>query len=192
MIQPTKNSSRQRRILEAAARVLRQKGRAATVEDIAREADYSAAALYRHFSGKEQIFSSLAIEMATRIRDLFSEAPPLELPFEANVKWVMYRMAEFAESERDMFIAAMMWLPTLTGDEFPIDAFNMFEAGMCKLMQQGIDEGVLREGDPVLYASAFGGMMSSINKRWALSGPFDLKPHIDQMYALFLAGAGKR
>lgn len=191
MNQPTKSSSRQLRILKAAARVLRQRGRAATVEDIAREADYSAAALYRHFSGKEEIFTALAFEMMTRIHALFAETPPLDLPFESNLKWSLYRMAEFAEQERDMFIGAMMWLPTLMDDDFPIEMLNVFEAGIVKLMQQGIDEGVLREGDPALYATAFGGMLQGINHRWALHGPFEMKPRIDEMYELFLAGAGK-
>lgn len=185
------NSSRQRRILQAAARVLRQKGRAATVEDIAREADYSAAALYRHFSGKEQIFSSLALEIASNLRDLFTEAPPLELPFEANLKWVLYRLAEFAEQERDMFIATMMWLPTLSPDELPLDKFTAFDEGFTRIMQQGIDEGVLRaDGNPQLYAMALGGMLSAINHRWCLQGPFEMKPKIDAMYDIFLRGAG--
>ena len=189
MSNPTHNSSRQRRILQAAARVLRQKGRASTVDDIAREADYSAAALYRHFKGKDQIFSALALEIITRLPDLFTEAPPLELPFEANLKWVLYRMAEFAEAERDMFIAAMMWLPTVSPDEYPVENFVVFELAFVRLMEQGIAEGVLREGDPVTYAMAFGGMMSAINHHWCVHEPFEMKPFIDKMFELFLRGA---
>ncbi len=191
MAQPPKTAvTRRRRILDAAARVVRQKGRGATIDDIAKEANYSPAALYRHFPGKDAIFQGLSHEIGARMLEIFSEAPPLKLSFEQHLKWVLYRLAEFANDERDVFIAAISWAPPVGLESDEANAHrSAFGDAMIALMKQGIEEGVLREEAPELYAMAFGGMLNALNEAWILTGPFDLKPRIDELYTLFLRGA---
>lgn len=187
----SKSMSRRRRILDATARVIRRSGQGATVEEIAAEADYSAAALYRHFAGKDAIIQALVEEIRARLLEIFAEAPPLELPFESHLKWVLYRMAQFAEQERDVYIVAVNWgMQRMVSDgEGWMRDRAAFGDPFVEIMRRGIDEGKLKPANPELYAMALGGMLGGLNQVWIAKGPFDLKPHIDELVELFMHGA---
>jgi AcrR family transcriptional regulator len=65
-----------RRIIEAAERVMREKGLArSTTKEIAREAGYSEGALYKHFENKEDLFLSVLAERLPSFVALSEELP---------------------------------------------------------------------------------------------------------------------
>lgn len=180
-------------ILEAAARVFNQKGRALTVEDIAQEAGYSTSALYKHFSNKDDILHTLWIQVGERMADLFQSEPPVELSFIKRVKWLLYRMAQMAEETREFFLAGMantpMGQPSRQMEDAHLGHYAAMRQSMIELMQRGIDEGVLKPGDPEIYSMALGGHLHSLTMNWALYGPYPLKPRIELLLDIFLFGA---
>lgn len=181
------------KLLRAAARVFVDKGRAATVEDIAVEAEYSASALYKHFSNKDDLFRCLWHRVFAEMIDVFTSEPPMELPFEGRLKWTLYSIAEFAENDRDLFLAAMANAPLgespMTLEEEFLEKHNQMRDAFHQLMVRGIEQGVLRDYDPATLAMALGGHLQALTGHWALEGPFPLKPHMDDVVELFLHGA---
>lgn len=180
-------------ILEAAARVFNQKGRAVTVEDIAQEAGYSTSALYKHFSNKEDILHTLWVGVGERMADLFQSEPPVELHFIKRLKWMLYRMAKMAEETREFFLAGMANTPMGgSGSEMQtayMEHYTTMRQSMLTLMQRGIDEGVLKPRPAELYSMALGGHLQSLVMNWAIHGPYPLIPKIDLLLEIFLDGA---
>lgn len=81
------------RLVEAAERVMRSKGLArTTVKEIAREAGYSEGALYKHFSGKEELFFAV---LADRLPPFIALAKVL--PGRAGQGSVRATLSEVAE-----------------------------------------------------------------------------------------------
>jgi AcrR family transcriptional regulator len=180
-------------ILEAAAHVFNNKGRAMTVEDIAQQAGYSTSALYKHFSNKDDILNTLWKRVRQRISDVLQSDPPVELGFVDRARWLLYSLTEFAEQEREIFLAAMastqMGEPVCQVDEEIMANYKANQQVFLSLMEQGIAEGTLRAADPSLYSMALGGHLHALTIRWAFEGPFPLKPQIDDALELFLRGA---
>ena len=183
------------KLLRAAARVFIDKGRAATVEDIAAEADYSASALYKHFSNKDDLFRCLWHRVHDQMLEVFVSEPPMELPFVGRVKWTLYNLAEFAENDRDLFLAAMANAPLgdspMSVDEEFLEKHNQMREAFQQLMARGVEDGVLKDYDPSALAMALGGHLQALTGQWALEGPFPLKPHMDTAIELFMGGAAK-
>lgn len=180
-------------ILEAAARVFNLKGRAATVEDIAQEAGYSTSALYKHFSNKDDIFRTLWKLVSESLLELYLTEPLVDLPFMEHLKWTLYRVAQFAEDEREILLAGMSNTPG-NGAIYQLDSemlknFHTMEQAMVRLMERGIEEGILRPGNALMYEMALNSYFRALLARWAIFGPFPLKSQIDEMLEFFLLGA---
>ena len=180
-------------ILEAAAQVFNTKGRAMTVEDIARQAGYSTSALYKHFSNKEDILRSLWRRVGQRVLEVVEDAPPVELGFIDRTRWLLYNLTQLAEDERELFVASMATAPIVEPvnqvDEEILANYQANQEAFLALMNQGIEEGVLRDEDPAVYATALGGHLREVVMQWAFIGPFPLRPHVDKMLEFFLRGA---
>ena len=72
----TKASRTRARMVEAAERVMRDKGLAhATTKEIAREAGYSEGAIYKHFESKEELFLAVLTERLPPFVDVLGELP---------------------------------------------------------------------------------------------------------------------
>ncbi len=182
-------------ILGAAARVFNMKGRAATVEDIAQEAGYSTSALYKHFSNKDDIFRTLWTVVGEQMLALYQTDPLVDLPFVERLKWTLYRIAQYAEDEREMLLAGFANTPSGVSycqvDQDVLENFRAMQQAVIGIMQRGIDEGVLRPLSPSLYEMALSGHLRTLLSHWAFLGPFPLKPRIDEMLEFFLLGAAR-
>jgi len=91
-----------REILEAAERVFVSKGyEAATVEEIAREAEFAVGTLYNFFEGKEALFLAVADRILEDLATRFDEevAPWLHQPREAVRRFVELRLQEITRHE---------------------------------------------------------------------------------------------
>ena len=72
----TKASRTRGRMVEAAERVMREKGLAhTTTKEIAREAGYSEGAIYKHFESKEELFLRVLTERLPPFVDVLGELP---------------------------------------------------------------------------------------------------------------------
>ncbi len=182
------------RILDAAARVYNRKGEKATVQQIAEEADYSTSALYKHFTDKDDIFETLWRSMKEEILAVLESEPPLDLGFVDQLKWMMFELADLAQDRQEIFLASMANAPAPARaddlDESAIEIYHGFREAMQAIMQQGLDEGVLDERRSAeLYSLALGGQFGALIDRWAIEGPFPLRPRLEQILELFLRGA---
>lgn len=67
--------ARRRQILEGAARCFARNGfHATSMQDVLREADLSAGAVYRYFSSKEELIAAIVTEVLDTVREAFEEA----------------------------------------------------------------------------------------------------------------------
>lgn len=182
------------RILEAAARVYNRRGERATVQQIAEEADYSTSALYKHFSDKDDIFETLWRSVKKELLDVVAAEPTLDLEFVDRLKWHMYKLADFAEEEHDLFLASMASAPTPTRagdlDDSVVEIYEGFQEAIRSVMQKGLEEGVLDDSRSAdLYGMALGGQIQALIDRWAIQGPFPMRPRLEEMLEVFLRGA---
>lgn len=181
-------------ILAAAARVFNLKGRAATVEEIAQEAGYSTSALYKHFSNKEDLFRTLWTVVSEQMLALYQTKPLVDLSFVDHLKWTMYRIAQFAEEERELLLAGFANTPSGGSycqiDPAIVENYLAMKQAMIELMERGIAEGALRANGAQMYEMAISGCLRTLMTRWTFQGPFPLKPQIDEMLEFFLLGAG--
>ncbi|BCL32321.1 TetR family transcriptional regulator [Streptomyces aurantiacus] len=67
--------ARRRQILDGAARCFSRNGfHATSMQDVLREVNLSAGAVYRYFSGKDELITAIVTEVLGRIREAFEEA----------------------------------------------------------------------------------------------------------------------
>lgn len=91
-------------ILEAAARAFVRSGfKAATMQDIAKEAGYTAASLYSYFASKEEIFAELHEMLLTEMREAFAHPMPEGLSFRQKLELLMRREIEVAEHRLETY-----------------------------------------------------------------------------------------
>lgn len=104
---------RRERILAASAVVFQRVGfAAATMEEIAREAEYSPAALYNYFRSKEEIIVAAIEQVVDQMTRILVEPMPFSMPFEQRLRWRVQRMTETAFANRGL-------LMTLEGADGP-------------------------------------------------------------------------
>jgi AcrR family transcriptional regulator len=98
-------------ILDAAARAFARTGmHGTTVQDIAREAGYTAASLYTYFKSKQEILDALSNRLTDEYIQVFEEPVPSGLSFRQRFEMVLHRHLELVEKRRAILI-------TFLGDE---------------------------------------------------------------------------
>lgn len=91
-------------ILEAAARAFSRSGfKAATMQDIAKEAGYTAASLYGYFESKEAILNALRQLVLDELAESFLAPFPDELDFRQKLEALFHRQLDFAKRRFDLF-----------------------------------------------------------------------------------------
>ncbi len=187
-------------IIQSALAVFTQKGyHGATMDEIARTAGYSPAAVYRYFHSKDDIFRAALETVTEQFSALVREVPPVSLPFVERLRWMFLRMVALAQANRDFFIAFIAqrgyieWdLRTDIGQAVDC-ARREHLAQIAAIMERGLAEGALAPANPVTYALAFIGMAHAFLGRWILEGasrPFE--DEVNTMLSLFMHGAAAR
>ena len=202
-----KNSTRRERetewvkglIVEAAAKVFSRKGyHGATMENIAHAAGYSPAALYKYFENKEAVFMALQSTIVQKISELFEESPPVQLDFKDYLRWFLSHVFVFAENHRSIFLSFMAQSSCVMDQggrtEFHKKSTEWYlkHIGLIsEIMERGMEEQALKKGDPVVFASAFFGIVYAFVFQWLVSPePYPLEKHVDTIVDLFLDGTG--
>lgn len=93
-------------ILSAAARVFAKVGyTGATMQEIAREAGYTAPSLYTYFEGKDSLMKQLFEGYIAELLDLFERPTPRGLNFVQSLELLVHSALELCERRRDVMVA---------------------------------------------------------------------------------------
>src|SRR5215472_6627988 len=105
-------------VLQAALRVFRRKGYAATtLEAIAQEAGFTRGAIYTHFEGKAQLYQLLIQQGFLRLNDAFAQALEARGTIEERLRQLLIR--PFVLLEEDDLAQGVIELTLFTNEEAP-------------------------------------------------------------------------
>jgi AcrR family transcriptional regulator len=148
--------ARRRQILDGAALCFARNGfHATSMQDVLKEVDLSAGAVYRYFSGKEELIGAIVAEVLGSVRDAFEEAarqspppPPDEL-----VASVLGRTLGARESlvvdGRPAFprLVIQVWTETLRNEELAAllrEGYGSVRASWGRIVQAYQEAGMMR------------------------------------------------
>ncbi len=185
-------------ILEAAKRVFAEKGfAAATIDEIAQEAEFSKGALYFYFDSKEDLFLSIirqiTDELEGKIREVVGESTDVQDKIESLVNSHL----SFFERDKEFFQIIASEHPRLEAEtegrlkgelrERILKYLNVIE----EVMKEGVSKGMLKDINPSTLATALIGIIHSFIRQWILLGRKDsLLETGPVIMELFLKGAG--
>ncbi len=185
-------------ILAAAATVFARKGfYGGTIEDVAREAGYSPAALYKHFGSRDEIFSEIWRKVAGEVEGIFDRAARQQGRFETRLRWLVQELARLLETDPDLVAAFLSQRPYATKgrrtelERASLAHYRRHVAQLTALMESGIREGAVRDGCAEPAALLFVGLVYEFAYRWITADtPPDLSMEVDVLLDLFERGAG--
>ncbi|MGW3421267.1 TetR/AcrR family transcriptional regulator [Streptomyces phaeochromogenes] len=157
--------ARRRQILDGAARCFARNGfHATSMQDVLKEVDLSAGAVYRYFSGKDELIAAIVTEVLGGIREAFEEAarqtpPP---PPDVLVGRVMTQVLGLGGGEPKHGLAwdgeasfprlmVQVWTETLRDGELSQvlrDGFVTVRAAWVKVVEGYQEAGVMRADIP--------------------------------------------
>jgi AcrR family transcriptional regulator len=163
---------RQRRkyILECAEKLFAEKGfDRVTVADIAEASEFSVGSLYLFFDSKEALIQSLLMERLKQVHDLINGEYRKNIPSREKLDNVVAGVHQLFHDHLSYFklhileVKGAEWCkPTdKFGEEFHAVFLRTFDL-IGKIFQQGIDEGVFRNVEPLYMAFFLDACMHSL------------------------------
>lgn len=168
-------------ILDAAERVFAVRGfHATTMEEIARQSEFSVGSLYNFFANKEALFAELKESIAAAIMaEIERRVLRLDSPVEALGILVDLRM-DFMERHRGLLLMVLeevpgaRWNLSRAMPKKSLTVYDKYIRILVGLFQRGIRSGVF-DSEPSLHqALAFDGMVNALTLYWALHEGADL------------------
>ncbi len=161
------------RILTAALDLFVERGfHNVSIHDVQKQANVSIGSIYNHFGGKEGVAKALYYHLMKEFEEMIEDVIAENLSTRERCNKIILQLFEYTETRRNI-VSYMLhakhreFLP----DEPPICSSTPFKA-MRNIVQEGMDAGEIRRGDPwVLAASVFGGAIRMIHLR--LDGVID-------------------
>lgn len=155
------------RILTAALDLFVERGfHNVSVHDVQKNANVSIGSIYNHFGGKEGIAKALYYHLLKEFEEMIENIVAEDMSNRERCNKIIALLFEYTESRRNI-ISYMLhakhreFLP----GEPPICSATPFKA-MRNIVQHGIEEGEIRQGNPwVVAASVFGGAIRMIHLR---------------------------
>jgi AcrR family transcriptional regulator len=163
-------------ILEAAERVFAAKGyEAATVEEIAREAEFATGTLYNFFDGKEALFLAVADRILDDLVARFDEEiePLKATPCEALRRFVALRLQEISTHEPffHVFHPARCARNALSGKPHTPDRrFLAYRDKAIGLFAEGIRQGLVHDAPPAELLGVVEGAIRFFVRFWDRPG----------------------
>ncbi len=167
---------RQEIILAAKAAFAKKGFHGAALEEIASEAEFSKAAVYTYFKDKHDLLYAVLEDGLDRLFAKVSEIRGAELPALSKLGMMVKGAIEFTEEDRDFFRVLTREEAGMTDVRHKglrkrvLPRLMAFIEVAASVVQQGIDEGVIREVDPRDTANLLFGMMQSAAVSWLLEG----------------------
>jgi AcrR family transcriptional regulator len=199
LIPPRRQRERQQRrqdIFRAAEHVFAAKGyHGASIEEIARTAEYGTGTVYLYFKDKEtlyvELFSEKIGELYSHVRRRVGEAKD---PLAALRQLIEARM-EFFNRNRSFFQIYVregldLWWMKSGKWKGIRQLYNGYIELLTDLIRKGQRRGLLRKGDSRYYAIALSGMMVQLTRDWLEhAGEQPLTESVGFVSELFLKGA---
>ena len=176
MARPTRNEQEieavRHAILDAATRVFARVGiEAATMAEIAADADYTAPSLYNYFAGKEQLVEAILERLNREFMATFDEPLPDDADFERRIELLMLRQGELASLRRDAFRVFMgLGAHALAGSRRHVKPFEHYIERLAAWMGDALAHGGPKGRDPLDLAWCFWGIGHAFHLRWMLAG----------------------
>ncbi|MFM9554333.1 MULTISPECIES: TetR/AcrR family transcriptional regulator [Streptomyces] len=154
--------ARRRQILDAAARCFARNGfHATSMQDVLKEADLSAGAVYRYFGGKEELIAAIVATVLGEVREAFEEAaregppPPPDVLIGAALRRILHRQPSLGEAGESLYARLMVqvWAETLRNPELHAilaDGFAQVRAAWIRIVEAYQDAGMMRADIPAL------------------------------------------
>lgn len=182
-------------ILDSAERVFARAGfHGAQLREIAELAEFSVGTVYGFFAGKDEIYQEIFLRRAAEFLPgmqeiLASDAPPRRQLLDL-ADWQVGFFRRFPEFGRLVLRGGAIAPPLADppADSRILDNFRSAQRMQADLFRRGRDAGELRDGDPVLLARMFSGLVSAFQStELAGDGPAELLP-LEQLHRV-LEGA---
>jgi len=159
-----RRSSRKDSIIAAAQEVFARKGKdGATIDEIARLAGCSPAAICKHFQNKEQLHTHSLHQYFDETLRIIQDELPFEVSTEQHLQWMVVRLARLYAERGALARSAI--LHQIMQPEALDQRRRIFEC-LTQVFAKGIEKGELRDRDPRLYTMALGGMMNAWVQYW--------------------------
>ena len=182
-------------ILNAAARAFSSRGFAgATMQDIAREAGYTAASLYSYFSSKDEIIRGLFEGIQADREATFASPMPEGLTFRQKLELLMSRQLEVARRHRDTirffhFSGAGAGSHICGGCAENPAPFEVMTADLAAFFRAHATPEDLGHWEPGTAALAFTGLTHGFLLRWLRSSnDTDIGAGMPHLLDFFLGG----
>ncbi|QOV39916.1 TetR/AcrR family transcriptional regulator [Streptomyces ferrugineus] len=152
--------ARRRQILDGAARLFARNGfHATSMQDVLKEVDLSAGAVYRYFSGKDELIAAIAREVLGEVRTAFEDvarqSPPP--PPDVLVGEVLSRVLGIWESlsvDAEPVLPRLImqvWAETVRHEELAVvlaQGYEAVEQGWVRVVEAYQDAGLMRSDIP--------------------------------------------
>jgi len=181
-------------ILEAAERVFVRKGyHAATVEEIAQEAEFAVGTIYNFFKGKEELYAQAVEKIAQELNRLLEERVlPQPDPDAAIASLIELRLTYF-EEHRGLF---RVFYETSPGSRLDLaralpdnlkGLYDRYVKTISDIFARGIRKGQFDDLDPLYLTLCLEGILNTFFSYWSTREPEeDLCTRIEKMKAIFL------
>ena len=189
MAKTTNGGDRRVEILKSAAAAFRRRGyHGASVDEIASALEMTKGNLYYYFENKEEILYachdySLDVLLALMAEVHDAASPPDEKLRKLILAFVHTMLDELQGTALTLDLQALS--PALL--KRIIAKRDRFDRGLREIIQQGIDQGLFRAGDPKMIGFAMMGAVNWITKWFDPAGPMSSE-QIGQRFADYLVG----
>ncbi|MEU6258078.1 helix-turn-helix domain-containing protein [Streptomyces sp. NPDC047043] len=148
--------ARRRQILDGAARCFARNGfHATSMQDVLKEVDLSAGAVYRYFSGKEELIAAIVGEVLGQVHEGFAEAslssppPPPDLLVTSVMGRVLASKESVTVDGRPAFprLVVQVWAETLRNDELAnllSEGYGAVQDAWTRIAEAYQDAGTMR------------------------------------------------
>lgn len=159
-------------ILDAAEQVFADKGLNATIKEIAELADFSVGAVYGFFEGKDELLAAVFERHARAFLGSMREAAwepgrsrdKLHRLF--DIQFEYFRGHPNFYKLFDRLVRSRSWALQFTSAEQSSIWYRESLEIMTKLFRDGIADGELVEGDPVVLSAIFSGIATAYISHW--------------------------
>ncbi|MFE2048102.1 TetR/AcrR family transcriptional regulator [Streptomyces sp. NPDC059459] len=177
--------ARRRQILDGAALCFARKGfHATSMQDVLKEVDLSAGAVYRYFSGKDQLIEAIVTDVMGVLRDVYERAalespPPMPDELIARTVAHMQRERSALTSDGEWLFPRLMihaWTETQRNDELSAllgEGFEAVTAAWAKLVVRYQESGMMSaDVDPRAVARTLMATVQGFGVQHVLFGGF--------------------